>query len=515
MRSWRLLHRGQHKGPVRGCDMLGTLVNILFVTSEVAPFAKTGGLADVSAALPLQLHRRGHDVRVFLPLYQRVRTPQNESGRKFAEVPGLKDVPLQLGPHAFTFSVVTSPLPGSDLPVYFVDCPRLYDRQSLYTQDADEHLRFLLLGWASLMACQYMRFPPAIVHCNDWQTGLVPLILRTRFDWDRLLSPARTVLTIHNLSYAGVFPASILPDTGLGDSAHLFHQEQLREGYVSFMVSGLLYADQVTTVSPTYAREIQTDERGGWLAPFLRARHANVAGILNGIDDTEWNPETDPLIPHHYTSDALEGKERNKKALLENLGLPYVPDVPVAGIVSRLAGQKGLELVLEALPEILGRGQLQLVVLGSGAPAYEERFTQLQQRFPRRVCFYRGFSNPLAHLIEAGADLFLMPSRHEPCGLNQMYSLRYGTVPVVRRTGGLADTVRPWNAQTGEGTGFLFDHFTPAGLRWAVLQALETYAQRSAWRRLMKNGMQENFSWDVQVQEYERLYARLTETPRT
>jgi len=347
------------------------------------------------------------------------------------------------------------------------------------------------------------------VHCHDWQTALAPLALKTMYAWDRLFERARTLLTIHNLNYQGVFGAHIVPDTGMGGSPHLFHQDQLRAGRVNFLLHGILYADGVSTVSPTYAREIQGEQHGAGLDPFLRARSSTVVGILNGVDYDEWSPERDRHIAQRYSADDTAGKERNKEALLSALGLPYIEGVPVVGIVSRLAGQKGFSLVGEAMPDLLRRHGFQLTVLGSGEHRFEDIFTELQRAFPRQVCFYRGFSNQLAHMIEAGADMFLMPSIYEPCGLNQLYSLRYGTVPIVYRTGGLADTVHQWNPSTGEGTGILFEHHDAAGLRWAVETALGLYRDPIAWRQLVQNGMAENFSWESQATLYEELYLRL------
>ncbi len=483
-------------------------LNILFVSAEVAPFAKTGGLGDVAAALPRHLHERGHDVRVFVPLYRRTR----QGGFRFEPVPELSELRVRLGPHVVRFSVVRSTLPGSPLPIYFVDCPALYDRDGIYTNDGDEHRRFIVLTWAALIACQHLRFAPDIAHANDWQTALLPLVLETRFAWDKAcFGQTRTVLTIHNLAHQGAFRPYVLADTGLSDSTHLFHQDQLRGGVVNFLLTGILYANAVTTVSPTYAREIQTDEMGVGLGGFLRERSSTVIGVLNGIDEAEWNPETDALIPRRYGLATLGDKVWNKKALLESMGLPFAEHVPVAGIVSRLAFQKGLELVLEALPPLLSRGSLQLVVLGSGASRYEEAFAALQRRFPRQVCFYRGFQNRLAHLIEAGADMFLMPSRYEPCGLNQLYSLRYGTVPIVRKTGGLADSVAPFDPASGRGTGFVFESFDAEGLGWALRQALQLWPLRERWRRLQENGMRQDFSWGRQVEIYEALYRRVME----
>ncbi|UJR84007.1 glycogen synthase GlgA [Sandaracinus amylolyticus] len=475
-------------------------MRILLVSSEVAPFAKTGGLGDVSAALPRALRALGHEVRVVAPFYQRVRT----SGRTFERV--LPPSELSLGTHRYTFSVLSSELPGSDVPVLFVDCPALYERASIYTEDADEHRRFALLCWAALKLCQYQQWAPDVVHANDWQTALLPLMLQTVFAWDRLFEHTRSVLTIHNIGHQGAFPASILPDTGLADAASSFHQDQLRDGRLNYLLTGLLYANAITTVSPTYAREITTVEHGVGLDPFLRARRDVLFGILNGIDPSEWSPERDMRIPFRFSRDDLTNKERDKEALMSAMKLPYVRGVPVIGIVSRLVWQKGFELCDAVLPTLLARRDVQVVVLGSGEGRYEELFARLARQHPRKLAFHRGFSEPLAHLIEAGADMFLMPSRYEPCGLNQMYSLAYGTVPIVHATGGLADTVRTWDARTGEGNGFSFEHFDASGLAWALGYALETWNRREQWARLQQNGMRDDFSWTRRVRAYEELY---------
>lgn len=472
-------------------------MNVLFVASEMAPFAKTGGLADVMAALPAYLQRAGHDVRVVLPLYDTVDTKQ----ARFEPVVEL-DVPL--GTHRYRAKILRV---GSA--TYFVHIPALYARGRLYTSDPDEHRRFLALCYAALLLCQRLDFAPDVVHAHDWQAALLPLILKTLVAKDRRFARARSLLTIHNLRYQGSFPAAIGPDTNLTAYAHLFHQDLLRAGRVNFLLQGILYADGVSTVSPTYAREIQTAEHGAGLDGYLRARTTTVVGILNGVDYDEWSPERDRHIPHPYSARDLAGKERCKEHLLTSLGLPYRAGVPVLGIVSRLVGQKGFGLVGGAAPDLLRRHGFQLVVLGSGEPALEDMFARLQHAFPRQVCFYRGFKNDLAHLIEAGADMFVMPSRYEPCGLNQLYSLRYGTVPIVHKTGGLADTVRTWDPRTGRGNGFAFEHHDDAGLRWGIQAALAAYRDPTQWGRLVQNGMAADFSWDAQGKHYEVVYNRL------
>ena len=421
-------------------------MNVLFLTSEVAGLAKTGGLGDVSAALPRALLAAGHDVRVFMPFYGTIETKGLELELAIPELE------VRIGPRSYDLQIILARREGA-APVYLVACPQLYHRGSIYTTDRDEHVRFLVLSRAALDSAQRLGFAPDIVHCNDWQSALVPLVLRTRYGWDRLLSAAKTLLTIHNLNYQGVFRAETLADTGLGDSAHLFHQDQLREGRINSLLHGILYADGISTVSPTYAREIQTPEFGVGLDPFLRARSSTVVGILNGVDYDEWSPERDRHIPHRYDVDDRRGKGLDKRVLLANLKLPFVEGVPVIGIVSRLAGQKGFALLEDVAPALLRKHDFQMTVLGSGERRFERFFANLAATFPHKVAFHRGFSNPLAHLIEAGADMFLMPSVYEPCGLNQMYSLKYGTVPIVRKTGGLADTVQLWDPDTRTGTG--------------------------------------------------------------
>jgi starch synthase len=483
-------------------------MKILFLASELAPFAKTGGLGDVAAALPQHLHALGHDVRPFLPLYARAEVP----GRAFREV--IPALDLVLGGHRVRVSILTSPLPGTDLPVYFVRCPGLYARASIYGDGPDEHLRFAVLQWAALKACQVLRFAPDVVHANDWQTALVPALLRSVFAWDRLFARTRTLLTIHNLGHQGTFGAGVLPDTGLEPARDLLHQDELAAGRLGYLLTGILHAGAITTVSPTYAREIRTPEHGVGLDGFLRARGDVLRGILNGIDEDEWSPETDRHLRHRYSSADLSGKERNKADLLQASGLPYRREVPVVGIVSRLVWQKGFDLCTRVLPGLLRRRAFQLVVLGKGEHHYQRFFAELARAFPRQVAFDPAFSEHRAHLIEAGADLFLMPSRYEPCGLNQMYSLRYGTVPVVHRTGGLADTVWPWEPASGRGTGFVFDHFDDAGLAWALGRALDAWgsgagADRERWTRLQRNGMGLPLGWSHRVGEYVDLYRRL------
>ncbi|RMG69236.1 MAG: glycogen synthase [Calditrichaeota bacterium] len=480
-------------------------LKICFVSSEVVPFSKTGGLADVAGALCKFLGRQGVDVRLFTPFYDTIDT------RKFTFYPVtfLQQIPLEMGSRQFLFNVLTAQLPGSEVDVYFVDCPALYHRGRLYTEDPDEYLRFAFLSRAAIECCQRMGWGPHIFHCNDWQTALIPLYLKTLYSWDGLFRHSKTVLTIHNIGYQGQFSSSILHELGLGAHRNLFWQDDLAVGMVNFLKTGILYADMLTTVSETYAREIQTEAYGAGLHPFLQMRANSLVGIVNGVDYEEWNPETDPYIPYHYSIRDLAGKEKDKAYLLNQLGLTFEPHVPLYGIVSRLTAQKGFDLLFDCLFDILAHNAIRFVVLGSGESRYEEFFQSAQQAFPDKFCFYRGYSNELAHLIEAGADMFVMPSRYEPCGLNQIYSLKYGTIPIVRKTGGLADTVQNYDWVSQTGTGFVFEHFTSDGLRWAMGSAYETYQHRDAWLKLMRNAMSQNFSWEVQGQKYIALYWRV------
>lgn len=484
-----------------------TALKIAMVASEMAPFAKTGGLADVTSALSAALHRAGHDCRVFIPLYRRIR----ESGVPLTPVDFVRDATLQIGPWSLSWSLVTTTAPetrGTDAPqpIYFIDCPALFDREDIYTSDADEHVRFLGLQRAAIESCQRMGFGPDVFHLNDWQTGLIPLMLELTYGWDELFRHTRTVLTIHNIGYQGTFASDILPDTGLQAHPGRFYHQDLERGVVNFLKTGILYADAITTVSETYAREIQTERYGAGLHPLLRERRDHLVGIVNGVDYETWNPETDPQIPHHYTRDDLSGKAQNKRVLVESMGLPFRERTPLFGVVSRLAYQKGFDLFFDTLPSFLGANDAQLVVLGSGEPKYAGFFTRLQQTFPTQVSFYNGYSDKLAHLVEAGADLFLMPSRYEPCGLNQMYSLRYGTIPIVRKTGGLADTVELFNKVTGEGTGVVFDHFSTDAFRWSLAYALDLYHDEDAWRTVTRNAMARDFSWGRQSERYAALF---------
>jgi starch synthase len=486
-------------------------LKICFCASEAAPLAKTGGLADVAAALPASLLRLGHDVRLFVPFYSSIKDKTKELGLDLSPLDSIRDIPVEIGWKTYTFTAHGVRLPETDLTVHLIDCAELYDRPEIYTDDDDEAQRFALFCRAVIDSCQRMSWAPHVFHCNDWHTALIPFLLRTVYSWDGLFQNSRSLVTIHNIGYQGNFPSSLVGGPGLDQWSPLLDQEDLNAGRLNLLRTGLIYAEAVSTVSPTYAEEIQTDEYGMGLQQVLRARRDTLVGILNGVDYAQWSPECDPFIPHRYSVDDLEGKGRNKLHLLERLGLESGLEPPLIGMITRLVHQKGIDLCLEVLPELLSGTNARLVTLGSGEERYEQFFEDLQLRFPGRVCYHRGYNDELAHVIEAASDMFLMPSRYEPCGLNQLFGLKYGTLPIVRRTGGLADSVTPVDAASGEGTGFVFEHFTADGLHWALTRALEIWQDQGLWRRLMSNAMGRNFSWEVQVHPYVELYRKIVE----
>jgi starch synthase len=475
----------------------------LVCSSEVVPFAKTGGLADVAGALPKALAALGHDVRVALPKYGSI-----DSGKiKSRKIDSFK---VRMGTRAHSVSVETSDaLHG--VVTYLVNSPRHFRRDSLYGEPDDPE-RFALFCRAVIEFLRRHDWKPQLIHGNDWQTALLPVYLKTHCADDPDLSPIATLHTVHNLGYQGLCDPGVLDRIGLDRS--LFSVEGLEfYGQVNFLKGALVFADLLNTVSETYSREIQTPEYGERLQGVLARREQDLYGVLNGLDHEEWNPATDSSIAATYDAQNLEGKSADKAALQERFDLPRQPHVPIFGLVSRLASQKGLDLLAEVLPHLL-RLDVQFCLLGTGEQTYHDLLSRLAARHPKRMGLVLGFDNPLAHQIYAGSDCFLMPSRYEPCGLGQMISLRYGTVPIVRHTGGLADTITEFNPETGEGNGFSFKEHNPVALLAALARALLTMKVNQAWSRLLSNAMACDFSWDRSARRYAELYQLAIERHR-
>jgi starch synthase len=477
-------------------------MNICFATTECVPFAKTGGLADVSGALPKALAEQGHHVKLFLPLYQA--TPVFDYG--FVQAHELDGITAPVGHRTIPFHTWYGHLPDSEVEVYLIDCPLYFHRPQLYTADRDEDERFILFQHAILNVLQRYAWAPDVIHCNDWATALLPVYLRKTYSWDHLFAQTATLLSIHNIGYQGRFAPASIHTAGLSYDEFYPGGPYELDGAFSFLKAGIFFADVLSTVSPTYAQEIQEPDLGADLDGVLRARSHDLFGVLNGIDTDVWNPATDTYLPHHYEVDDLAGKALNKQALLQQASLPYDPDVPLIGFISRLTAQKGIALLQPILQPMLEQHAVQFIFLGSGEDQYEDFFRWAAQTYPHRVATYIGYNERLAHLIEAGSDMFLMPSRYEPCGLNQMYSLAYGTVPIVRNTGGLADTVRDVYADGENGNGFSFNDYEGYALHDAIERALAVFQDQDAWRVLMQRGMAQDFSWTHSAHAYTALY---------
>ena len=491
-------------------------LRILMIASEAQPFSKTGGLADVATALPKALGKLGHDVTVITPRYRGV-----------TDGPVVAEVAIEMAAHRFTARLMEAPIddaqPAAPKPagrrrVLLLDCPELYDRAGIYYDAAgdyaDNAVRYAFLSAAAIDWAAQQPEPFDIFHAHDWQAGLVPVYAHPRTS-----APShprtRTVFTIHNLAYQGVVEKAWVPRLGLRWDDFTLNGFEFFDR-LSFMKAGINFADAITTVSPTYAQEIQRPEYGHGLDGVIRTRRDALVGILNGIDHDEWNPAADPLLPAPFDADRLDGKAVAKRALLEAFGFTITAELlarPVIGMVSRMVDQKGLDLIA-AVAGDLASLDATFAIVGTGEPRYQDMWTRLSRWRPERVRVFIGFDERRAHLVEGGADMFLMPSRFEPCGLNQMYSLRYGTVPIVRAVGGLVDTVRPYNPRNGQGNGFMFANYQPAALMQALTAALATYANRKIWTRLQKNGMKADFSWGRSAAEYVKMYKRLC-APRT
>ncbi len=476
-------------------------LKILFVSPEVHPFAKTGGLGDVSSALPLALKEKGHDVRVILPKYR-----STVQSRRSVQPMGYT-ITVPVGTEV-KHGELHEGLLNRSLPVYFVGRDEYFDRDGFYGNSEgefpDNAERFIFFNRAVLEACVILDFQPDIIHCNDWQTGLIPCYLKTTFASHPIFSNTHSVFSIHNLGYQGNFDERFFPLAHLPWKVFTLEGTEFY-GFFSFMKAGLIYADKLTTVSKTYSREILTPENGFHMDGVLREHQGKLSGILNGTNYEEWNPKTDPMIKTQYNARSLKGKLECKKSLLRKLSLKISEETPLMCMVTRLSSQKGIDLIMKSFAELMVQDAA-LVILGEGDERYETFFNEQNESFPSRFRFIQGFDEKLAHQIIAGSDLLLMPSHYEPCGLTQMYALRYGTVPVVRKVGGLADTIKAFQTGKNQGTGFLFK---PAEEdEWIALlqKALVLYSRKKVWKTLMLNGMKQDFSWSQAAKQYERLY---------
>jgi starch synthase len=484
-------------------------MNILLATSEAVPFAKTGGLADVLGALPRELARLGHHPVVMLPAYRHAKQcgqPIEPTGIKFSIPIGNKQVEGRL---------LKSTLPDSQVPVYLVEQDDYFDRDELYQVKGVDYVdnceRFVFFSRAVLESIRLLELQVDVLHCHDWPTGLIPAYLKIEYrgvpGYERIVS----LFTIHNLAYQGNFWHWDMLLTGLDWKYFNWHQMEFY-GKLNLMKTGLVFADALNTVSPRYAEEIQTQAQGRGLDGLLQQRRDVLSGIINGVDYHEWNPATDPHLATRYdVRNVTAGKAACKSALQTELGLPVLSQTPLVGVIGRLTDQKGVNLISGVMQNWLQESNVQWVLLGTGDPKYHELFTHLAERWPQKVAVRLAFSEPLAHRIEAGSDIFLMPSEFEPCGLNQLYSLKYGTVPVVRATGGLANTVTDTTPETlaaGTATGFSFREYSITALAESLRRACAAYAQPQVWSQIVSNGMQQDWSWNRSARDYVDLYQR-------
>jgi len=477
-------------------------MHIALVASECVPFSKTGGLADVVGALPRALAALGHKVSVYLPRYRQTKLKDAQTVVRSITIP-FDD--------QYRFCSVVTGGNQAGVQFYFVDYPQFFDRDALYGTPSgdypDNAERFTLFSRAVLEASKILGVPD-VFHCHDWQSALVPIILRTQYAEDPAFRDVATVFTIHNMGYQGLFPPDILPLLMLPWDLFTIAKMEFF-GQVNFLKGALVMSDFITTVSKKYSQEIQTTEYGFGLEGVLRDRAATVTGILNGVDYDEWSPQTDKFTAARYSPSDLSGKAKCKQDLLNAFGVTNADlSLPVIGIVSRFAAQKGFDLIAQIMDR-LAREEMIVVALGAGDKPYEEMFVRLNKAFPQRIAVKVAYDNAIAHKIEAGSDMFLMPSKYEPCGLNQIYSLKYGTVPIVRATGGLDDTIEPWDARTGKGTGFKFTDYNGEALLLTIREALKAFRDQASWQTLMRNGMNKDFSWNASAKEYVRIFERV------
>ncbi|MGA3115641.1 MAG: glycogen synthase GlgA [Syntrophobacteraceae bacterium] len=481
-------------------------MQVLFCASEAAPYAKSGGLADVAGSLPESLHKLGCDVRIFMPLYRCVRdtAPALDPLAQGILIPvGTRDY------HVHLWESRTE----SGIPIYFLEKDEFYDRSYLYGSPVrgdyeDNAERFIVFSLAVRQLCAAIDWYPSILHLHDWQTGLVAAYFQMNWRYDSRFGRSGIVFTIHNIAYQGVFPAGFFNLTNLPPSAWSFDGIEFW-GNCNFLKSGLVYSDFITTVSPRYASEITTKDFGFGLDGVLKEREDSFRGILNGIDTNIWDPQTDPSLPCNYSADDLDGKKVCKEALYKRMGLTAKScDLPLLGMISRLAAQKGFDLLEEILPDLM-KLPVNLIILGTGEAAIETNLRNMAKLYPNRLKLTNNYDEKMAHLIEAGADIFLMPSRYEPCGLNQMYSLRYGTIPVVHATGGLEDSVTDVLEYPDSGTGFKFYKYEPKAFLETISSALELLKDTQKWVEIQKRAMAQDFSWDRPARQYVEVYEKV------
>ena len=488
-----------------------TSLRVCFASAEAAPFAKAGGLADVAGALPKALKVSGAAIIIFIPKYGSIDDEEFELS-KVDEIP---DTKIAMGSKHTSASLWKAQLHGSCVETYFIGNTEYFSRKGIYNDPKtgegyrDNHERYIFFMRALLSFIEALDWKPDVIHCNDYQTGLIPAYLKTLYSDNPFYRDVSTLYTIHNLQYQGIYPKKALSLTGFPEDAFYPLSPFEFWGNVNFMKAGIVYADVLNTVSQRYAEEIQTAEEFGYgLEGLLKDRSEDLHGIVNGIDYSIWNPATDELMPFSYTPDDLSGKRKNKEELLKQNGLPILKeDVPLIGIISRLADQKGFDLIEKAADKMMSL-DLQVVVLGTGQKKYHDMLQMLEREYPEKIKVNLAFDNRLAHLIEAGSDMFLMPSRFEPCGLNQLYSLKYGTIPIVRRTGGLADTIDDYDQKTGKGTGFVFSDYSPDAMLEAICRAVGTYQNKDEWTNIMQSTMSKDFSWESSAKKYIQLYEK-------
>lgn len=486
-------------------------LSILFVSSEVVPFVKTGGLADVSAALPLALTELGHDVRIVVPKYGTI----SERRNRIHEIKRLKDIPIDVAGEETMATVKSSQVVNSraKVQVYLVTNDKylepvkgIYQNPHTGKDFPNNDERFIFFQKSVLETCLRLGWRPDVIHCNDWQTGLIPAFLKELYAKDNFFAHTRVIFTIHNMAYQGIFPATTFEKTGLPERAFSPSGVEFG-GNVNYLKAGIVYADAVSTVSPTYAKEIMTPAHGCGLESVVKKHKDKLWGIMNGVDTEIWNPETDKLIDTKYSSESLEGKFENKTALASKFNMDADLDVPLIGVIARMVEQKGYDLICEAIEPLMKLG-VQLVILGEGEKKYQTALEKAARKH-KNVGLATTYDEELAHQIQAGADILLMPSQFEPCGLNQLYALAYGTVPVVHKTGGLADSIADYNPKKGTGNGFVFTQYTMQGMIDALQRAIALYRDEEKWEELLKSIMAEDHSWKALAEQYvEHLYRK-------